>query len=352
MMHILLVLAVGLQSPSAAAIEHIQAGVAADRQGQHAAAIDEFRKAADLAPDFAPAFIDLGVAYMKESRYADAVAPLQKALTLQPGTAEVQEMLGYAWLFQGYASRAIPCFEAAKVKGGLGIAQVETGDLADAIVNLQAALRQHPTDPDLLFYMARAAGLLSRQAGDTLLADDPNSARAHQALAENYWALQRYTDAENQYQAALQISPNLGGLHLALGKLYARNQDLQKAEEEFRAEVKLRPGSAEATYRLGETLLENGKINEAAAELGRANQLRPNMPQTLYALGKAESLAGNDAGAEKAWTQLLTVEKDSDLAAKAHFGLASIYRRQGKAQDAAREMKAFETVNARASQSH
>ncbi len=349
MMPVLLLLAMGSQDPSASAIAHIKAGISADQQGRPAAAIAEFKRAADLAPDFAPAFVDLGVAYMKENRYADAVAPLEKAQKLNPGIPGVEKMLGYAWLFQGYAARAIPCFEAADEQGGLGIAQVETGDLTDAVVNLQAALKQQPTDPDLLFYMAKAAGLLSKQAGDALLAADPNTARAHQALAENYWALQRYADADKEYRTALQISPDLEGLHLALGKLYERQQDPQKAESEYRAEAQLRPGSAEAAYRLGETQLANGELSQAAAELKRANALRPDMPETLYALGKAESLSGDAAGAEKAWTRLLALEKNSDLAAKAHFGLAGIYRKQGRTAEAAREMQEFEALNARPS---
>lgn len=349
MMHVLLLLAMGAQDPSASAIEHIKAGISADQQGQHAAAIAEFQKAAELAPDFGPAFVDLGVAYMKVNRYADAVAPLEKAQRLDPAIPGLQSMLGYAWLFQGYAARAIPCFKAANEQGGLGIAQVETGDLTDAVVNLQAGLKLHPNDPDLLFYMAKAAGLLSKQAGDALLAADPNSARAHQALAENYWALQRYEDASKEYQTAIQISPDMGGLHLGLGKLYERKESLQQAESEYRAEVKLRPGSAEAAYRLGETELANGEISQAAAELKRSNGLRPDMPETLYALGKAESLSGDAAGAEKAWKQLLSLEKNSDLAAKAHFGLAGIYRKQGRTADAAREMREFGALHAQPS---
>jgi tetratricopeptide (TPR) repeat protein len=73
------------------------------------------------------------------------------------------------------------------------------------------------------------------------------------------------------------------------------------------------------------------------------------MPETLYALGKAESLSGDAAGAEKAWTRLLALEKNSDLAAKAHFGLAGIYRKQGRTAEAAREMQEFEALNARPS---
>jgi tetratricopeptide (TPR) repeat protein len=148
-------------------------------------------------------------------------------------------------------------------------------------------------------------------------------------------------DAEKEYLEALRLRPDTPGLHLELGELYEIAGQLPKAEEEFRSETKLRPGDAEAAYRLGNALLQNGKVSEARNELERANRLRPDMPETLYSLGKAASLSGNAAGAEKDWKRLLEVEKTSALAAEAHFGLAGIYRKQGKTAEAAREMDEF-----------
>ena len=39
---------------------------------------------------------------------------------------------------------------------------------------------------------------------------------------------------------------------------------------------------------------------------------------------------------------MIEMEKTGPLASQAHFGLATIYRKQGKTEDAAREMKLFE----------
>ena len=68
------------------------------------------------------------------------------------------------------------------------------------------------------------------------------------------------------------------------------------------------------------------------------------MPETLYSLGKAASLEGDASTAEKAWTNLLNIEKDGSLAAQAHFGLASLYRKQGKTAEAAEHMSEFERM--------
>ena len=326
------------------AAEHMQAGIAADKQRQFDVAIREFKQVTELDPSFADGFISLGQAYIESGDYGSSIAPLKHALELNADSLPAHQLLGYALLSEGYASEAIPHLQRAPDKTALGIAEIQTGQLPEAVANLRAALAAHPNDPDLLYYLGRASGLLSKQSVDTLLAAYPDSARAHQAMAENYFVLRRMPDAEKEYREALQLRPGLPEAHLALGEVYAGAFQWAKAEAEFRIQAKLQPGNAEAAYRLGEALLEQGKAHEARTELLRADRLMPEMPETLYSLGKAASLEGDAAAAEKAWTKLLSIEKQSSLAAQAHFGLAGLYRKQGKTAEAQHEMQEFQSL--------
>jgi tetratricopeptide (TPR) repeat protein len=326
----------------------MQAGIAAEKQGRLTEAIAEFRKATEAAPTLAPAFTNLGAAYMQAHDYGSAIAPLKRALQLDPSLAGPPRMLGYALLLQGNPSEALPYLEKSHLQDALGIALVELGRYQEAITNLSAALAKHPNDPDLLYYLGRAAGLLSKGALDNLEGTFPNSARAHQSLAENYAVLRRVPEAEKEYEEALRLAPDARGIHLELGQLYAASGDWAKAEEQFEAESKLQPDDAETAFRLGNAELEQGKLTLAQRELERANQLRPRMPETLYSLGKAASLAGDASGAEKAWTELLAIEQRSDLSAQAHFGLAGLYRKAGRQADAEREMDAYRTLHSSA----
>src|SRR5271167_1493773 len=322
----------------------MQAGIAADKQQQFDVAIAEFRKVTELAPTFTEAFVSLGQTYMEKHDFASAVTPLKRALEVDPDLAPAHQLLGYALLAQGYAAQAIPHLQKVQDKTGLGIAQIQTGQLPEAVANLQAALATHPNDPDLLYYLGRASGLLSKQSIDTLVAAYPDSARAHQALAENYFVLRQMPEAEKEYREALRLRPDVPEVHLELGEVYAGAFQWAKAEEEFREQTKLQPGNAEAAYRLGAALLEQGKAHEARAELARADKLMPDMPETLYSLGKAASLEGDFATAEKEWTKLLSIEKEGSLAAQAHFGLASLYRKQGKTAAAKHEIEEFQRL--------
>jgi tetratricopeptide (TPR) repeat protein len=351
MIRVFLVLWMVWQLASTDAMRHLKVGMEADRQGHLDAAILEFRKATELDPKLAEAFVALGQAYIEKQDYNDAVAPLTHALELSPNLGDAHRLLGYALLAQGYASKAIPHLERAQEKSALGIAYLEAGHLFQAVTNLQAALAQQPGDPDLLYYLGRASGLLSKQSMDTLLASSPDSARSHQAMAENYFVLRRLPEAEKEYREALRLRPATPNLHLELGQVYAMGSQWTKAEEEFRAEVKLKPGNAEAAYRLGDTLLQQGNAHEARLELERADHLQPDMPETLYALGKAALLDGDSGAAEKAWTKLLSIEKQSPLAAQAHFGLAGLYRRQARQSEAEREMAEYRKLQQHLAQS-
>ena len=340
----LFVLLLAWQTVSPEAQQHLQAAAEAERQKQFDRAVSEFQKVTELEPRSPDGFVRLGQAYMEKHDYGAAIQPLKHALELAPDLAAAHQLLGYALLAQGYAAEAIPHLERIQEQTALGIAQIETGQLPQAVTNLQAALAKHPNDPDLLYYLGRASGLLSKQSIDTLLATYPDSARAHQALAENYFVLRQMPQAEKEFQEALRLRPDIPKLHLELGEVYAGSSQWAKAEEEFRAETKLQPGNAEANYRLGTALLQQGKAREARTELQRADRLQPDMPETLYSLGKAASLEGDAVAAEKAWAKLLSIEKASSLAAQTHFALAGLYRKQGKTADANREMQEFQKL--------
>ena len=344
MIRIFLALWILWQVDSTGAMRHLKAGLEADRQGHLEVAIVEFRKATDLDPKLAEAFVALGQAHIEKHDYDGAVAPLTRALGLSPKLEDAHRLLGYALLAQGYAREAIPHLKTAQEEGALGIAESEAGQLAEAVAHLNAALANRPNDPDLLYYLGRASGLLGKQAIDTLQAAYPDSARAHQALGENYFVLRQMSNAEKEFIQALRLRPDIPGLHMELGQVYAGAFQWPQAEKEFRAETSRQPGNAEAAYRLGAALLEQGKVHEALVELRRADHLRPEMPETLYSLGKAALLDGDPTSAEKAWTKVSEIEAQSSLAAQAHFQLANLYRKQGNTAKAQREMQEYQKL--------
>ena len=275
----------------------------------------------------------------KPANYQGAIVPLRRALELKNDLPGAEQLLGFALLSAGYAKEAIPYLEKVGALDALGVAQLKAGKLQEATTNLQAALPKRPGDVNLLYYFGRATGLVSQQAFERLRATDPDSGRAHQIMGELYAVLHNTEGAEKEYREALQLQPETRGVHLELGELYAGVSQWSKAESEFRSESKLQPGDFEAAFSLGNSLLQQGKVKEARVELERANELQSGNADILYALGKACSLSGDKSAAEKNWLDVVRIDGTTEVAQKAHFGLASLYRERGDLLKADNEMK-------------
>src|SRR5260221_13293406 len=89
---------------SGAAADHMRTGLEARKQHQVDAEIAEFRRATELDPGLADAFVNLGAAYMGKHDYGSAMPPLKRALTLSPDLPLAHHFLAYAVLPQGYAA--------------------------------------------------------------------------------------------------------------------------------------------------------------------------------------------------------------------------------------------------------
>ena len=119
-----------LQASGSPAVQHVHAGVDAEKSGQLDTALAEFQKATELDPKLAVAFADLGGVYIEKRDYAAAIPPLKRALELSPDLEGAHRLLGYALLAQGYATEAIPHLEQAHAEDALGIALLEAGKLS------------------------------------------------------------------------------------------------------------------------------------------------------------------------------------------------------------------------------
>jgi tetratricopeptide (TPR) repeat protein len=392
-----------LQSLTPEVIEHAQAGAAARQQGQVGLAIQEFRKVTELAPGSAVGHADLGDAYFQNGEYSAAIVELELALKLNSDLVGAHQTLGIALLMQGNPEGALPHLEKTATPELLGLAYLETGRFGVAIAALQAALGKQPDDPNLLYYFGRATGLASKrsfdqlaklhpglarksgsaaddviqpqdliklqdalakqpedadllsafgrealvaskQAFDQILQTNPDSARAHQVRAERYVESGRLPDAEREYVESLRLKPFTSNVHLGLGDVLAAEGNRAGAVAQYRIETQLRPLSADAFYSLGAALLLQGRASGAVEELVKADRLRPNTPKILLALGGAALDVRDLSRAEASWTALLSIDKESMLAAKAHLGLSTLYRRAGRAQDADRENAIYEQL--------
>lgn len=161
-----------------------------------------------IAPDSAPADELQGSSFMLQERYAEALPWLEKeaALNAEDRTGNLE--LGACYFRLGNFSKAIGHFQGflAKVPDSpqanllLGLAEIQTGEIADAEAHMREAVRLRPrASVQYRGYRSSLAELLERKG------DLPG------ALEEYNRELEEYPDESGVFDRAMVLKKRIGG---------------------------------------------------------------------------------------------------------------------------------------------
>jgi Flp pilus assembly protein TadD len=209
-------------------------GVALAQGGRVPEAIQSFRDALRLDPDFPVAHDELGRALERSGRAAEAVEHYKRAVFLQPDYVAAQVDLGNALL-------------------GMG-------NLQDAIAHYEQALRIKPDD-----------------------------AEAHNNLGTTLGRTGRIPEGIEHLEQALQIKPDYAEAHYNLGVALIRLGRRQEAMRHWEQALQINPDYAEAHYNLGIALELAGRIPEAIEHLQQALRIKPDFAQARNALARLQA---------------------------------------------------------------
>jgi tetratricopeptide (TPR) repeat protein len=205
---------------------HYNLGIVLSEQGKSDAAIDHYRRAVELRPDYAEAHYNLGRLLVEKGHLEDAIAHYEKAAAINPRDAEAQNNLGVTLFGIGRADEAIAHYQKAiqmqpdyaEASCNLANALIAKGDLDGAIARYTVCLAAVPDQEEARYNLASA--LLRRGRIDDaiiqyqkVLEVHPDSGDAHANLGSAWLAKRRFHDAITEYKKALQLSPeNLAAL--------------------------------------------------------------------------------------------------------------------------------------------
>jgi len=248
-------------------------------------AIDLFRKAAGLDPDFALAY----------ARLADA---LRLRYAISGDEALLEEAVSYAAEAQRLNA------DLAPVQVALGRIQLTQGNVDLAFASLNKAL-----------------------------AIDPNDAGAHQAMAKVYERQGRLEDAEAAFRKAVALDPDSLLFRDSYANFLYRQTRYHEAADQWQAVIRYAPDHYGALVNLGSALSEIGEVAESITMYERAIQIRPSY--MAYAnLGTAYGRAKRYPKAVEALQKALKID-DSDWLAWGNLGYA--YSWSGEADGKAEE---------------
>ena len=149
---------------------HLNLAVVYANTGQTALAVQHYRAALKIDPDFTPARANLATLYNATARNADAISLLTEGLRRQPRIGELQYSLGLLLAEENRLSEAAAALEKAarlmperpRVHYNLGLALQKTERLTQAASALEAAFTLNPQDAA----PAQALAILFAQRGD------------------------------------------------------------------------------------------------------------------------------------------------------------------------------------------
>jgi len=318
----------------------LQIGLLKGEAGDFAGAVNAFKQALKIQPNFAEAHYNLGLALIANAKnlpvWTQALTEFKAALASRPDYSQALNMAGVCLLESGNAAAAIPELKAAlkadphsgQIHFNLGRALEASGDTTNALTEYEAAVQDKKPFPEA----ESALGNLLLTKGSVqeatenfkaAVAADPDDQGARYRLARALRAEGKSAEAKLELkQAAMLIqkqSDSIMSIHLSNESLdHAKSGDLSGAIQSARKALWLDPENAIADYNLGLLLADSGNLNASIFEIRKAISLAPLRSVFYVDFAKVQEKAGNSHAALESLRRAAQMDPaNQDLQAKA-----------------------------------
>jgi tetratricopeptide (TPR) repeat protein len=293
-------------------------------EGKFAEAIAELEGIQSKAPGTKGLSHEFGVAYYRKGDYINAVLYLQKALKEDPTDNEAVQLTGLSLYLAGKPGEAIPYLE--KVQSWYPSANV------DAAYILGVAYIQTKNYPQARAAFAKMFGVPAESASAYLFT-------ARMLLRFDFGPI-----AEEYGKKAIELDPKLPLAHELLGELYLYQSKIQDAIAQLEQELAINPGSAITYYKLADAYSRVQRFDDAERLLQRSIWLDANSTGPFILLGKVLAKKGEPALAVRALRRAIAMDPNNAIP---HHLLGQAYRDLGQEADAERELKLAEQLQDR-----
>jgi tetratricopeptide (TPR) repeat protein len=160
---------------------------------------------------------------------------------------------------------------------------------------------------------------------------EPDSVRSHVLLGDIYQQLERFDEAQAEYQKALAVSPSDRGAMLGLASAYLSNYNAQGAMAVVQKALVRAPDDPELNLVMAQSLLDQREYAEAEPYLQKSLKAKPQMLPRIHALiGKTYAETGRTREA----IEELKLGASSDEDGSVQYLLFELYRKLNDAGDA------------------
>ena len=265
-----------------------------------------FKHTLQVTGNNAVAYYSLGDELVKQGKLGQAIEHYRSALRLKPQYSRVHNNLGVALAQQGETDQAVTHFQSA-----LEI----NPNYADAHNNMGAALRDQ--------------GQMRRASNHFLQAIrlDPRHANSHNNLGILLMRQAKYQTAEIYFKKAIAIKPNFDDAHENLKKTSAELEKFKNAVDRLIEEQNRQPENYEICLKLADLYEKYGALNAAANQCQRALSSRPGFLPALERLAILYARLGKYENAIGVFNDMLAINPDLT---EPYYAIAAIHARQKK----------------------
>jgi tetratricopeptide (TPR) repeat protein len=314
-------------------------------QGKQQEALIALQNAVKGAPDSAPAHYYLGMAYWQTESLGQANSEFQQAVKVSPGFPLALRGLTQLNLAQNHPS--------------------------EARVYAQELVQKSPTD----VYDRRLLGEVFLRDGQSRLAEEqflaanqiaPNQAAVHVDLGQVYTSEKKWTQAEKEFETAIQLdpsnptvlsayagflvarqqapkaialarqfadaNPNNSQAHIILGVLQFDSKNTSAAQAEFERAIEIDPKNVQGYLRMGGVYREKDQTDAAIGQYQKALDLQPKFAPLATMVGNLYLYKGDLETARKYYERALQADPDF---AVANANMAWVDAQEGKDLDVA-----------------
>jgi S1-C subfamily serine protease/Tfp pilus assembly protein PilF len=273
--------------------------------GNHEIAIQQYRRAIALQPNYTMAYYNIGINYGNLKQYSNAVAAYKRAIALRPDFAKAYYNTGFAhWSLEDYGEALAAFRKAVAIQPNYAEAHRAMGGVYR--------------------YMKQYRGALS--AYKKALAITRKDAKVYCYMGWCHDYLNEHIEAIEVYQKAVAIDPDYAQAHYSMGLAYGRLSQDAKAIAAYRKAVAVKPDYAAAYYSMGVVYERIASTSDASRRV-RAMQIRHKAGRRVDMVAFAKYLAEyrrqNDFAAA-AYRQYIRLEPSGTLAASARAAIRRI----------------------------
>ncbi len=260
-------------------------------------AIEIFRKALELDPDYVLAYAGLGDAYAQrawrfdypESWLDSAIEMSKRAISIDPSSAEAYKALALAYEYKGWYQKALeanykavelfPNYDSAIAN--IGWVNWFIGECEEALMWFNKGLALNPTD-----------------------------AFHHYGPGALYLVLDDYAKAEQWFNEALDLQPDMILAHEGFSLMYLAEGRYQKAIQSGQKILSVDPDSLTGLIRIGEAELYSGNLLQAKQYYEKALEISPKRGDLLTSIGYILWKTGQEGEAQKMFSQSLKLSQN------------------------------------------